>query len=64
MKKIVIKQYMPHQTIKGFNVKECENSLSREEAVRRIAKAFNSIKDDPKAAAELALDLLLTLEER
>ena len=63
---IAIKQYKPSETMIGINVKEAEASLSRTDAIARIAKSFARFEiggKTPKAAAELAIDALLGLEE-
>lgn len=65
-KKLTIKQFAPHHIITGLHVKEAENSLTRAQAIMNIASVFerNGIGGKtPKSAAELAIDVLLGVEE-
>ena len=56
--KLKIKQYRPHETIAGYNVLDKENSLSKIDAIEKIAHAVEGITN-PRVIAEVAIETLL-----
>lgn len=54
-KKLVIKQYKPHDTCEGVNVLDKSVSISRDKAIEKIMEATGCYASQ----AQCALDLLL-----